>query len=89
VAPLFVQHKLADYAHWGKVFDRTDSFEKTFGWIGAQVYRSAGDPNEVVVIEDWPTLDAVQRFAQSSELDNAMERAGVVPQPQMLFLEEA
>ena len=89
MARLFVHHKVKDYAVWRKVFDEVTSNRTQFGSTGHQVYRAPNDPNELFVITDWHDLDQARAYAQSPELKEAMQHAGVTSQPEVLFLEEA
>jgi quinol monooxygenase YgiN len=52
------------------------------------VFRSAGDPNEIVLVFEWDSVQNAQAFAQSADLRETMEKAGVVDMPTLLFLEE-
>jgi hypothetical protein len=83
---LLVHHKVQDYAAWRPVFDEMGAVRAQNGSTGAQVFRNAADSNEIVIIAD---LDNARQYAQSPELREAMQRAGVVSQPEVLFLEEA
>jgi heme-degrading monooxygenase HmoA len=89
MAHLFVHHKVADYKAWRPVFDELDALRQQFGQTSARVYRNAADPNELVIMTEWPSLDAARAYSQAPELRQGMQRAGVISQPEVLFLEEA
>jgi heme-degrading monooxygenase HmoA len=59
------------------------------GSAGGRVFRSAADPNEVVILLEWDDLEKARQFAQSEDLRQTMQRAGVVDQPDVYFLNEA
>ena len=61
---------------------------KAAGSLGARVFRSQADPNEILVITEWPDVKKAQAFAGSPELKEAMEKAGVVGMPDIYFMEE-
>ena len=84
-ARLFVQHKVTDYAAWRKVYDAFDSTRKKLGVTGQSVYRVADEPNNVVVIHDFSSLEKARAFAASPELKEAMEKSGVVGAPTIWF----
>ncbi len=88
MAQLFVQEKVEDYARWRQVYDSADSTRRKFGMTGEKVFQIASSPNELVVIIEWPTTDQARAYAQSSELKQAMQKAGVISQPEVLILEE-
>jgi glycerate-2-kinase len=58
------------------------------GSKGGRLYRSADNPNQIIVQLDWESAEKVQQFASSPGLREAMERGGVVGVPQAFFLEE-
>jgi heme-degrading monooxygenase HmoA len=89
MARLLVHHKVKDYAAWRKVFDEVTVNRTRFGSTGQQVYRAANDPNELFVVTDWHNLEEARAYAQSPELREAMQHAGVISQPEVTFLEEA
>ncbi len=85
---IFVHHKVEDYAKWRKVFDEMDGVRRSMGQTGMRVYHTTASPNEIVTITDWGTADQARAYAQSPDLKEAMQHAGVISQPDVLFLEE-
>jgi hypothetical protein len=51
--------------------------------------EEGADPNEVVILSEFRDLEQARQYAQLPELRQAMQRAGVISQPVVLFLEEA
>ena len=89
MAKLIVHHKVQDYSAWRKVFDDHETSRREFGSTGAQVFQSASDTNDITSITDWPSVDAAKAFATSASLKEAMKNAGVISQPDVMFLVEA
>jgi heme-degrading monooxygenase HmoA len=85
---LLVRHKLEDYDRWKPAFDEHTATREQNGSQGGQLFRNADDPNETVILFEWDDLDNARRFAQSDELRETMQRAGVAEQPDLYFLEE-
>jgi heme-degrading monooxygenase HmoA len=85
---LMVIHTVEDYEKWRKVFDADASRRKSSGSKGGRLYRSADNPNQLIVRTDWESAEKAQQFASSPGLREAMEHAGVVGMPQVFFLEE-
>ena len=85
---LLVRHKVEDYAKWKPVYDQHGTTRKASGGQGAQLFRNATDPNELVILFEWDDLERARQFAQSEDLRQAMQRAGVADQPDIYFLEE-
>jgi heme-degrading monooxygenase HmoA len=88
MAYVLVRHKVADYARWKPVFDEHAPTRRANGSRGGQLFRNAGDPNEVVIVLEWDDLEKARRFAQSDDLRETMQRAGVADRPDVYFLEE-
>jgi hypothetical protein len=89
MAQLYVHHQVADYSKWREVYDSMDATRRRFGMTGARVFHAAGNPNEITVQTEWPTIDQARAYALSPELKQGMEKAGVISQPDVQFLEEA
>lgn len=85
---MLVRHNVKDYAKWKPVFDEHAGFRKANGSRGGRVFRTAGDPSEVIILFEWDDLGKAQKFAQSEDLREAMERAGVNGKPDIYFVEE-
>jgi len=85
---VLVCHKIEDYAKCKPVFDEQGPTRGANGSKGGRLFRSAGDPNELVILLEWDEMDKARQFAQSEELREAMERAGVADQPDVYFLNE-
>ncbi len=54
-----------------------------------RILRPENGSNQVVALFEWDNLDNARRYASSVDLKEAMQRAGVVGKPEILFLEEA
>ncbi len=65
-----------------------DGVRRSMGETGLHVYQTAASSNEIVVITDWGTADQARAYSQSPGLKEAMQRAGVISQPDVLILEE-
>ncbi|MFQ5796750.1 MAG: cyclase [Candidatus Bipolaricaulia bacterium] len=85
---VLVRHKVEDYAKWKPVFDEHGATRKTYGSKGGYVFRNVDDPNEVVILIEGDDLEKIRQFAQSEDLRQTMQRAGVADQPDVYFLEE-
>lgn len=87
---IHVQHAVEDYGRWKLGFDANAPLRKA-GGSTEEVYimRNVDDPNEVTVILGWSDIEKARAFTQSSELREAMAKAGVTSQPTVRFLEAA
>ena len=85
MATLFVRHTASDYAAWRKVYDDTQPWAKSMGMTSEGVYQLDGNPNDITVYHEFPTMEAAKAFAASDELKEAMGKAGVVGTPDVWF----
>ncbi|MFQ5799045.1 MAG: cyclase [Bacteroidota bacterium] len=85
---ILVRHKVADYAKWKPVFDEHGAARKASGSKGGHLFRSADNPNEVIILLQWDDLGKARQFAQTQDLRQTMERAGVIDQPDVYFVDE-
>jgi len=88
-ATLIVRHQVQDYSAWRAVYDSVENVRQQYGCYGAEVLVDPGDKNDVFVIHRFPTLEAAQGYAGSSELRDAMHRAGVAGAPRIETAVEA
>jgi len=49
------------------------------------VFRSADDPNDVLILQDAADVSRVRTWLLSSEMKSAMEKSGVVGSPSIRF----
>ncbi len=85
---LLVRHKVQDYARWKPGFDEHGATRKASSSKGGLLFRSADDPNELVILLEFEDLDKARAFAGSDDLREKMREVGVVDQPDIYFLEE-
>ena len=45
-------------------------------------------PNEVIMLLEWDVLETARQFAQSEDLREVMQRAGVADDPTIYFLKD-
>ncbi len=79
---VMVKHKVADYARWKPIFDADGANRQAAGSKGGQLFRSADDPNEVVMLFEWD-LEKARQFSQREELRAKMQEAGVLGPPEI------
>ena len=59
------------------------------GVIAESVYQAKGDPNNVLVLHRFATMQAAETFFANPQLLDALRQAGVEGQPRIEFYEEA
>jgi quinol monooxygenase YgiN len=85
---MLVRHKVADYEKWKPIYDEHAEFRKASGSKGAQLFRNANNPDEIVLIFEWDDLANAQKFAQSEDLIKTMQKAGVIEKPDIHYLDK-
>jgi len=88
-ATLIVRHHVADYAAWRVVYDDVDSLRVSHGCTAQRVLQLPGDPNEVVAIHEFATVEQANGFSEDPALKEAMGRAGVAGPPRIEIFESA
>ena len=82
-----VRHRVEDYPKWKEVFDSTAEYKRSNGWKGYRLHAIEGDPNHVLVMEEFETEEQARGFIGSEYLREAMGRAGVSDEPEILVVE--
>jgi heme-degrading monooxygenase HmoA len=85
---ILVQQSVEEYDKWKTVFDEHGATRLAAGSKGGPVLRNADDPNHITVLLEWDTMDNARAFADSDDLREAMQRAGVTGAPDVFFLDE-
>lgn len=83
------QVKVQDYAKWRPVFDEAKPLRVAHSLESERVFRNAANPNEVIVEMKFRDAAGAHAYLALPELRATMQRAGVIPPPQVTFLEEA
>ncbi len=89
MAKVIVQHHVADYDRWYPVFTEHETVRRRHGATGHSITRAVADPDSVVVVNDFATLEGARAFSQDPTLPEVMGRAGVDSAPQVWIVEEA
>ena len=77
--------KVKDYAAWKSVFDENEDFRKSAGSASSKVFRSVDDPNDLVILMQWDSIENGKKFASSDDLKKKMQQAGVISKPEFYF----
>lgn len=85
---MLVRQKVKDYQKWKPFFDEHAPTRKANGSKGGHLFRSADNPNEIIVLFEWDDVKNARKLAQSEDLRKTMEKAGVADKPDIYFLEE-
>ena len=83
-----VHHRVRDFNTWKPAFDEHEPSRREHGAVRHWVYRTAGDPNDVVVAVEFRSQKHAQEFLDDPSLREAMQRAGVEGEPDVHFREQ-
>lgn len=86
---VIVQHHVADYDRWLPAFTQHEDVRRQHGATGHSISREVADPNSLVIVNDFATLEGARAFSKDPSLPAAMERGGVDSAPQVWIAEEA
>jgi hypothetical protein len=83
-----VQHHVVDYDRWYPVFTEHESVRRQHGATGHSINRAVADPNTIVIVNDFATLEGALAFTQDPSLPAAVQRGGVDGAPQVWIVDE-
>jgi heme-degrading monooxygenase HmoA len=77
-----------DQAKWKTVFAEAQELRKKYGSKGVRAFAKTDNPNEIVILGEYESLDQARQLFQSQEFRDATQRAGTVGAPDVTFLEK-
>jgi len=89
MAHVVARHQVADYSKWKHLFDSASDMRKNGGEQSVRIFRTADDPNNLLLLMEWESIESAQKYIQSEDLRKAMQEAGIVGQPDIYLLNEA
>ena len=82
---LTIHLKVKDYTTWRTGYDEREKSRVAAGITNGRVFRSANDPNDVVILQDVADVAKARTWLASDEMKAAMEKGGVVGSPNIRF----
>ena len=86
---VIVQHHVADYDTWLPVYAEHGEVRRQHGGTGHNINRGSADPNDLVIVNEFATLEGARAFASDPSLPDAMGRAGVDSAPLVWIVDES
>ena len=77
VTVCFVLHRVADYDAWRRVYDRVSEVQREVGVTGRAVYRAEGDPNNLLVMQEFHSSQEAHSFFENPHNREVLQHAGV------------
>ena len=84
---VLVSHRVEDYDAWKKAFDEHKAARIDASFIGHHINRGVDDPTLVYLYGPATDLEKVKSFMDSSDLRQAMQKAGVQGAPTITLVE--
>jgi hypothetical protein len=86
---VIVQHEVADYDRWLPVFQEHETVRRQHGATGHSVTRDTANPNNIVIVNEFGSLEGARGFATDPSLPAVMAKAGVTGHPQVWIVDES
>jgi hypothetical protein len=83
---LLVRHKVRDFSEWKRGYDAHLPRRAEAGLTEKHLLRGANDSNEVVLLFQAKDINRAKAFAESADLRETMQKAGVLDKPDIYFL---
>jgi uncharacterized protein YeaO (DUF488 family) len=83
---LLIRHKVRDFSEWKRGYDAHLSKRVEAGLTEKHLLQGANDSNEVVLLFEAKDLNRAKAFAESVDLRETMQKAGVLDKPDIYFL---
>jgi hypothetical protein len=77
--------KIKDYATWRSNYDGREKNRVSAGITNGKVFRSAENPNDVVILQDVADVSKARTWFGSDEMKAAMQQSGVLGPPTIRF----
>jgi hypothetical protein len=85
---LLLRHKIEDFKHWKPVYDSHLPSRQRAGLRELHLFRNIDTPHEIIILFEASDLAKAHQFVASSDLREAMNRAGVTDKPEICFLDD-
>jgi hypothetical protein len=82
---LTVHHKVKDHAAWRTGYDAHEKSRLAAGITNGRVFRSAEDPNDVVILLDVADVAKARTLLGSEDMKAVMQKSGVIGSPSIRF----
>jgi hypothetical protein len=82
---LTMHFKVKDFNAWRTSYQANDKGRASAGITNGRVFRSADDPNEVVVLQDVADVAKARTWLGSDDMKATMQRNGVIGSPNIRF----
>ncbi len=85
---VLIRHRVRDFVEWKKEYDKHLAKRNEATLTERQLLHGSNDPNEVVVLFEVGDMKRAKAFAESADLRETMQKAGVLDRPDVHFLND-
>lgn len=86
---VLVRHKVKDFTVWKRAYDMHLPKRMEVGLTEKNLFRTDGNPNEVIILFEAKDIVRARKFGESTDLRETMEKAGVIDKPDIYILNDA
>lgn len=86
---VMVRHTVSYYPHWKAIFDINQKAANEYGLHAQYVLSDLANTNKITILLTVDNLEKAKEFMTSSFLKDAMKRAGVLTDPEVIYLSDA
>jgi hypothetical protein len=83
---IIINHEVSDFSHWKTFFDADKPRRDEAGLSLVRLGTNTENSNEVTIIFETPDLKKAQEFMSGPDLQEVMQKAGVIRKPTVTFL---
>jgi hypothetical protein len=80
-----VNFKVKDFNAWRTSYSGHEKDRASAGITNGKVFRSADDPNDVLILQDVADVSKARTWLGSSEMKTVLEKSGVIGSPTIRF----
>jgi hypothetical protein len=80
-----VNFKVKDFNAWRTSYSGHEKDRASAGITNGKVFRSADDPNDVLILQDVADVSKARTWLGSSEMKSVLEKSGVIGSPTIRF----
>jgi hypothetical protein len=82
---LTVHFKVKDFNAWRTGYNGQENGRVSAGITNGRVFRSADDPNDVVVLQDVADVSRARTWWSSEDMKSELQKSGVIGSPNIRF----
>jgi quinol monooxygenase YgiN len=80
-----VHFKVQDFNAWRSAYNAHEKSRASAGITNGKVFRSADDPNDIVVLQDVADVAKARTWLDSEDMKAAMQKGGMIGSPSIRF----